>query len=173
VTAPLAPAEIHALARLLDELDYYQLLEIPKDAPTSGVKRAYHGLSRRFHPDANRGVDDTTRDAIRRIAGRLAEAYAVLRDPRRRTAYDAQLSGEEGPRRIPLAEAEARTVQKRVAESLGHTPNGRRFFALARAEIDRGKLDAAVRNIQMALTFEPDNAFFRQKLDEVRTAQRG
>lgn len=170
--AAMAPAEIRALARLIDELDYYQLLEITADAPTSAVKRAYYDLSRRFHPDANRGLEAELRCALEAIAKRVAEAYSVLRDPRRRRAYDDELRRDGGSRRIQLVEARSRANQQAIHETLGTTPNGRRFFALARAEIDKGNLDAAARNIQMALTFEPANDYFRQKLDEVRTAQR-
>ncbi len=168
----MAPAEIRALARLLDELDYYQLLEVPADAPTSGVKKAYYGLTRKFHPDRSRRLDDDTREAARKVARRIAEAYAVLRDPRKRKAYDEQRSAANGTPRIQLVEAEARTQRQGIEETLGSTPNGRRFFALARSEIDRGNLEAAHRNIKMALTFEPGNDFFRQKLSDVQEALR-
>jgi len=69
-------------------------------------------------------------------------------------------------------EARARASRQSIEETLGRTPNGRRFFGLARSEIDRGDLAAAARNIQMAITFEPDNDYFRQKLAEIRAAQR-
>jgi hypothetical protein len=36
------------------------------------------------------------------------------------------------------------------------------------ADVDRGDLKAAARNFQMALTFEPSNAFFKQKLEELK-----
>jgi hypothetical protein len=39
---------------------------------------------------------------------------------------------------------------------------------MAHADIDRGDLKSAVRNLQMALTFEPQNAFFKQRLDELK-----
>ena len=49
-----APGEILALARIIEELDYYQLLDVRRDAGAGEVKRAYHARSRNFHPDANR-----------------------------------------------------------------------------------------------------------------------
>ena len=166
----VAPAEIKALAGLIDELDYYQLLELPREAPTSAVRKAYHGLSRRFHPDANRRLEGATRGALESIAKRVAEAYSVLRDPRRRRAYDSQLV--EGINRIQLVDAEARAAQQSIAETQGRTPNGRRFFGMARADIDKGNLESAARNIQMAITFEPDNPYFKKKLEEVRATLR-
>ena len=86
----LAPAEIRALAKLVDELDYYQLLEIPRQATGSELKKAYYESSRRFHPDANRHLDPELRVAVEQIAKRLSEAYSVVRDPRRRQAYDSR-----------------------------------------------------------------------------------
>lgn len=174
--ARLAPAEIRALASLLDELDYYQILEIPRDAPASAVKRAYYAVSRRLHPDANRDLEPELRGDLERIAKRVSEAYSVLRDGRRRKAYDEKLAGDAGDTgdtRLQLAQAEAAAEKRAVEDHLGRTPNGRRFFTLARADIDKGDLNAAARNLQTALTFEPGNDAFKKKLTEVREQLRG
>jgi curved DNA-binding protein CbpA len=160
-------AEIRALAGLLDELDYYQLLEAPREAATSELKRSYYDLSRRFHPDAHRAEPPELRASVERIAKRLTEAWSVLRDPRRRRAYDQRL-GAGGELRIQLAEAEAAAGKQSVEQRLGSTPNGRRYCTMALADIDRGDLKAAARNFQMALTFEPANAFFKQRLEELK-----
>ncbi len=163
----LSPPEIKALASILDELDYYELLHLERGATASGVKQAYHAVSRRLHPDRYRALDAQSRGLLVRVAKRVTEAYSVLRDARRRQVYDARLAGERRPVRLQLAEAES-AADKTLEERMGTTPNGRRFFTLAHQEIDRGHLAAAARNLQMALTFEPANAFFKQKLDEVR-----
>ena len=55
--AELAPTEIKALARIIDELDYYQLLHLDPGASPRDVKLAFHATSRVFHPDANRHLD--------------------------------------------------------------------------------------------------------------------
>lgn len=167
--ASLPPAEILALSRLLDELSYYQLLELPDPGcSASELKQAYHGLARRFHPDAYRRHEEPVRAAVNRVAKRLTEAYSVLRDPRRRRAYDERLNAGTGGVRIQLAEAEA-AAEKSLEERTGSTPNGRRYFALAHSDIDRGDLAAATRNLQMAITFEPGNEYFKKKLEEVRS----
>lgn len=162
----LAPTEILALARILDELDYYQVLHVRPDASESEVRKAFHASSRAFHPDANRHLDARHRAAIADISKRITEAYTVLRDPKRRRAYDESLRA--GRRRLQIAEADAVAEQQASAELDGTTPNGRRFSALARADLGRGDLAAAVRNLQTALTFEPSNARFRSQLEELR-----
>jgi DnaJ-class molecular chaperone len=170
--ASLPAAEIKALASILDELDYYQVLDLPRDAPLSGVKRAYHATSRRFHPDAHRTSHGEVRWAVGRIAKRVTEAYSVLRDPRRRRVYDEQLESPSRAVRLQLAQAEAAAGKQAAEERTGATPNGRRFFTMAQSDMARGNLDAAVRNLQMAVTFEPGNRFFKEKLAELRNARR-
>ncbi len=162
----LAPTEILALANILDELDYYQVLHIRPDASASAVRSAFHQSSRAFHPDSNRHLDADHRQAIGRISKRITEAYTVLRDPRRRRAYDEALRG--GRTRMQIAEAEAGARQQATDELEGKTPNGRRYSAMARTDVARGDLAAAVRNLQTALTFEPANAHFKTKLQELK-----
>ena len=169
--AALTQAEVRALAGLVDELDYYQLLEIGRDAPASAVRRAYHAVTRRLHPDANRDLAPDDRAALEGVARRVSEAYQVLRDGRRRKAYDAQLAAGAGAR-MQLAEAEAQAEREALDHHMGKTPNGRRFSNLARTDLERGDLVSAARNLRTALTFEPGNPYFKKKLEEVASAQR-
>lgn len=168
----LQPAELRALARVLDELDYYELLEAPRGTAGSALREAYHAASRRFHPDANRQLDPELRGAVERIARRVAEAYSVLRDPRRRRLYDEALGHEGGPRRLALVESAAVASQRTRNDREGRTPQGRRFFAQATAELAGGDTAAAARSLQLALSYEPDNALFRTRLSELRDRAR-
>lgn len=163
----LAPTEIKALARIIEELDYYQLLHLDRTASPRDVKHAYHASSRAFHPDANRHLDGDQRDAIESIAKRVTEAYQVLRDPRRRKAYEEKLASGQGVR-IRLAEATAEGGRKDTEARLGRTPQGRQYYNLAVADAKRSDWPAAVRNLQTALTFEPDNESFKAELAAFR-----
>ncbi|MEW5756557.1 MAG: DnaJ C-terminal domain-containing protein [Pseudomonadota bacterium] len=62
--------------------DYYQILGVARDAPQSEIKRAYHKLARKYHPDVSKeaNAEEHFKD--------LVEAYEVLKDPKKRTAYD-------------------------------------------------------------------------------------
>ena len=163
----MATTEITALARVLGDLDYYQLLHLSPDAKTTEIRRAYHATSRTFHPDANRQHNAEVRSAIDEIAKRITEAYSVLRSPRRRDAYDQHLSSGAGVR-MQLADAEAASNRQQTEKRQGRTPQGRQYFNLATADLRRGDFAAGVRNIQTALTFEPDSAFFKEQLAEAR-----
>jgi len=167
----MAPSEIVALSRIIEELDYYQLLDVRRDAGAGEVKRAYHNSSRTFHPDANRHLDGELRSASDAIAKRITEAYAVLRDPRRRQAYDRSLESGAA-NRMQLASAAAEADRRSSEERSGRTPQGRQFFKLAEADIARGNWTAAARNLQTALTFEPGNALFKERLAQAKQALR-
>jgi curved DNA-binding protein CbpA len=165
--AQFAPTEITALAGILGELDYYQLLHLESDAKPSDIKRAYHATSRTFHPDGNRNQEPEVRRAIDEIAKRISEAYSILRNPRRRKAYDQQVATGAGVR-MQLADAEAAGSRKQTEAREGRTPQGRQYFNLASASLRQDDFASAVRNLQTAVTFEPGNAFFKEQLAEAR-----
>ena len=81
----------------LDELDYYALLGIDRDAAPAAVKRAYLDAAKRFHPDAlaRAGLDRETREKAGRVFAAIGKAHAVLADPKRRRSYDASLDSDE------------------------------------------------------------------------------
>jgi len=162
----LAPTEIEALARIIDDLDYYQLLHLKPEANPRDVKNAYYASSRAFHPDLYRNLAPSLRNAIGVIARRVSEAYSVLRDPRRRPAYDKQLE-ESGNCRIQLASNEAPKAL-RPDEVNAQSPQGRQYLGLANADLQRKDWVAAFRNLQTAATFEPGNAALKSLLDETR-----
>jgi len=63
--------------------DYYEILEVSKDASQDEIKKAYRKLALKYHPDKNPG--DATAEGKFKEA---AEAYEVLRDPEKRSKYD-------------------------------------------------------------------------------------
>jgi curved DNA-binding protein len=67
--------------------DFYATLGVPRDATQDDIKRAYRKLARKFHPDVSKVADAELRFK------ELGEAYAVLKDPEKRTAYDQMSSG--------------------------------------------------------------------------------
>jgi molecular chaperone DnaJ len=65
------------------QLDYYQTLEVARDADGAALKSAYRKLAMKFHPDRNPG--DAACEAKFKA---INEAYDCLKDPQKRAAYD-------------------------------------------------------------------------------------
>jgi len=65
------------------EIDYYELLEVSRDADGATLKSSYRKLAMKFHPDRNPG--DADAEANFKAIG---EAYECLKDPQKRAAYD-------------------------------------------------------------------------------------
>jgi len=62
--------------------DYYEIINVKKDASQAEIKRAYKKLARKFHPDVSKEANAEERFK------ELGEAYEVLKDPEKRAAYD-------------------------------------------------------------------------------------
>lgn len=67
---------------------YYETLGIDKNASQSEIKRAYHDLALKYHPDKNPEYEEKFKE--------INLAYETLKDPEKRKIYD--IHGEEGVR---------------------------------------------------------------------------
>ena len=67
----------------MSQRDYYEILELNKNASQEEIKKAYRKLARKHHPDVNPG-DPSAEDRFKDIN----EANEVLSDPDKRQKYD-------------------------------------------------------------------------------------
>ena len=65
------------------QIDYYETLQVSRDADEAALKNAYRKLAMKHHPDRNPG--DAQAEAKFKALG---EAYECLKDPQKRAAYD-------------------------------------------------------------------------------------
>ena len=96
---------------------HFDVLRLDRAATEAQVKEAYFRLARRFHPDVHHdpALADL-RDKIEAIFVRLAEAYEVLRNPRIRAKYEAQIN-PPAPGQAPVPDAPAPPVVDPVTEA--------------------------------------------------------
>jgi len=74
--------------------DYYKILGVKQDASEEEIKRAFHRLAHKFHPDKNGGDPEKFKE--------INEAYQILSSKAKRTQYDRfgrvfSAGGAEGP----------------------------------------------------------------------------
>eukprot|EP00927_Polykrikos_kofoidii_P011720 TRINITY_DN15004_c0_g1_i1.p1 TRINITY_DN15004_c0_g1~~TRINITY_DN15004_c0_g1_i1.p1 ORF type:complete len:575 (-),score=125.41 TRINITY_DN15004_c0_g1_i1:169-1821(-) len=68
---------------LLTEKDLYKILGVPRGAKNDDMKKAYKKRALKYHPDKNQ--DDPN---AKQIFQKIAEAFSVLSDPKKRQKYD-------------------------------------------------------------------------------------
>ena len=68
--------------------NYYAILGISKDATADEIKKAYHSVSKKYHPDINLSPNATE------MMQAINEAYATLSDENKRKAYDKNLAND-------------------------------------------------------------------------------
>lgn len=64
--------------------DYYEILNLEKDANQSEIKDAFRSQSKKWHPDKNKDADTKSRMQD------INEAYIILSDPEARKRYDRE-----------------------------------------------------------------------------------
>jgi molecular chaperone DnaJ len=64
--------------------DYYEILNVSRDASQEDIKKAYRKLALKYHPDANPNNKEESEKKFKEIGA----AYSVLSDPEKRARYD-------------------------------------------------------------------------------------
>ena len=151
----------------LADRSYYQILNVPPNAEVRAVRAAFYKLAGQMHPDRfNTLTDAGVKERLETIYARICEAYRVLSNPERRTAYDQALAA--GKKRLDMTERES-GAPKNPEDSLKH-PEAKKFFRLAMACVSKKDWKGAVMNFNFARNFEPGAAVIAEKIAEAQAA---
>ncbi|MDT5063708.1 MAG: hypothetical protein QOH63_4167 [Acidobacteriota bacterium] len=84
------------LAHLELTTNYYQMLGLVRPVNDADIKRAYHSLAKRFHPDRfHKSVDDQLHARIESAFAQIAQAYETLKNKQSRAVYDSRLPKQD------------------------------------------------------------------------------
>ena len=87
VATPKAKKQSNRLVTMtLDLPDYYQMLDVGRDASEDELQNAYRRLAQAYHPDINKAPDAEERFI------EIKRAYEILSDPEQRESYDRHLA---------------------------------------------------------------------------------
>jgi len=68
------------------EKNYYKILGVPRNVKKKELKKAYHALSLKWHPDKN--IDNPDKEKAEKMFQDIGEAYEVISDEELREKYD-------------------------------------------------------------------------------------
>lgn len=123
------------------EKNYYEMLEIAKDASLEEIKKAYRKMAMRYHPDRHQGEDIKKSATMVFVA--IAAAYEILKTPETRAKYDTKLRAQAaGIQDAQSTESSTRTNNYRTKQE-----QFRDFcdiFEFIYGSFKRGDIDAKV-----------------------------
>jgi curved DNA-binding protein CbpA len=96
-------------ARTIDRADYFNMLELARDATREDAEAAFFALAKKWHPDRLPAELTPVRDACSRVFSRMSEAHATLVDDEKRTRYMRLLADGSGS--PEMQETVARVVE--------------------------------------------------------------
>jgi len=159
--------EVVSLAKIIDEMDYYQILRVSPRAFTQEIKKAYFDQSRLFHPDKYYSEDPALVAMISKVFKRVCEAYKVLSDQDKRASYTKAINGPNRKNFLRYNPKMIEQSKKGHPEDEGQTAMGKKYYQLAKTSLRNKDYNSAKINLQLAAKMEPNNQTFKEKLAEV------
>jgi len=190
---PELQAQILEFEASLDK-PYFELLDVPRDADTKQIKRAYFSLSKVYHPDryfrANLG-DYSVR--LERIFRKLVEAYELLSDPATRSEIERTMgpmsepvpdpepvaeageSGEAPKWKLPPRKLTKRQTLERLRRHFRIPPQilaerklkASQFYEAAMVAAKRERWLEAAPSLRLAIAFDPWNDEYRSRFSSI------
>jgi len=159
---------LETLHEIVDELDYYRLLQLNQNCEQQEISVAFRQMSVQFHPDKSPHMDLTDKSTY--IFTSINEAFRVLKSPESRMSYDHQLA--QGQIRIDDTVLQSDGVKSRSNDpsQAATTDNSKKYWTLGLQDYETGNFDSAILNIRFALQFEPKNEVFQEWLEKAQEA---
>lgn len=174
--------ELETLESHAQRQDLFALFGIARDADPATIKRAFHTLSRRLHPDRfvhlGRGE---ARARLERLFRRICDAHATLGDPARRRAWAEahpslarpfSSSATPPPPRAPDAELRDSERRSRLAQHpyMRRQVGVRELVERARVQLESGAHTEAIENLARARLEAPDEPEISSLMARARDA---
>ncbi len=145
----------------LDKLSHFELLDVDADANFAAIQESFHRLAARLHPDRYRTrLSTTDHERLTTVYARLAAAYQVLRDDKRRSHYLRETARER-----PAA-TEGKLDTESALSLL--SPKAQRLYRRAQAALRTNDVASAILNLRMALARDKNSALLREALAEAQ-----
>lgn len=126
-------------------VDFYAVLQVPRDADQASIATAYQRLQAAYDPARLKGVSDELRDLAAERSMALDQAYAIIGDVTMRAAYDAGIPGVV-ERALPVVVEPS--YDYRPLQAAGRQERAREFDP---TPIRKGRTTAAERQISLLI----------------------
>lgn len=135
--------ELDVLKSQIESMNYYQILDMDRDASQKDIKKAYFDMARKYHPDRfERDLPKETREMIEEVFGHITTAFQTLSNEKEKQDYDAELDAPTKPDRKEL-------------DNMAETK-----FRQGKSLFSRGKYEAALVSFEEAIRLKSSKASY-------------
>jgi curved DNA-binding protein CbpA len=142
--------------------DYYEIIDVSRDAAVDEIKDAYYKLARRYHPDRFHLKSGTSLHArLSSTFAQVTHAYETLTDERARATYDAGL--QRSKQFAEAAKASDAAFDDDLDMDAGASGLGAAEynFREGHGALMQGRIQAAVTQLAAAARMNPNSAKYR------------
>ena len=149
---------IEALFQNLESLNHFEILGLQPTSQEEEIREAYREASRNFHPDlffSNK--NENLREMDKKVFKEIIASHLILRDEEKRKQYLEHLFSSQRKK-----DEKQRAVVPKSIQS-------KKYYDQAIKFIQSQNFSSAKLNIQLALSYEPENYLLQKMLREVQT----
>jgi curved DNA-binding protein CbpA len=147
---------LSAFHEKMSQMNYFEILGVAVEADDREIKKAYHQLAKKYHPDRYHAAGrPDVRQILERIFVKVNEAYDTLSDKEKRRYYSRTVPGrpETAPEQKGETAEPVRGVDRdRMAQDC--FGQGKKFF-------DEGDYYSAIRAFRSAVEYAPGKTRYR------------
>ncbi len=144
----------------MDDLNYFELLDVPPDVDPEALRAAFEALERKYHPEAfTLGAPARVLRMAATVVRRLRKAYDVLRDPAARDDYSRRVAvGLYADRRAATPAAPGKEP-----EAADGQREAQRCYQEGQLALEQRKHALAAERFKKAAALNPKNAEYQAK----------
>lgn len=149
--------------------DPYQILGVSKDATDEEVKRAYHDLARKYHPDNyddNNPLKDLAEEKMQEINSAYDEITRMRANPGSSSSsgrtYTGSTSGVYYEIRKLVTDRKFRDAEQRLAGISQYDRTAEWHYLASVLLMHRGRVHDAMRELEIACDMDPSNEEYQK-----------
>ena len=102
----------------LEDADFFEIHDLPRDASTDAIHKAFRDRAKKFHPDKLQRYPSEVQTRGADVYRKLVSGYRVLADPRQRAEYLSNLEDPEKLQAMIAAEAAQTEIEREASQQI-------------------------------------------------------
>lgn len=148
---------VESVYQSLEGLNHFEMLGLEPIATEKEIRDSYREISKHLHPDRFfNSNNQSLKEMAKRVFKEMVASYMVLKEDQKRKDYLDHLFSSK------------RKKEEKQKTTLPKSIQARKYYDQAVLFIEDQNLSSAKLNLQLALSYEPDNLLVQKMLKEIK-----